>query len=989
VVLLFFLVPIYASSSGGRKMILARINRVVNGKTNFATLSMGWFKGLELTDFSFINNEGTTSVAVKRIFTRPRYLSIVTGTPALGLTILDEPVVNVKIIKPAGLESKQSAPSGQKTAVKKAGLPIERVDLVVNNGGVNVKIDSNDTQARSIQLRQIDSTVKLRPPGQTTVFDANLSVAENDKESQLRTAGQLEPGSKSWAAQTLSGDFTIEVNELDLATLGPLFALAGVDVHSQGKVSANISTGLQNGTLTKLQGKVDGTDLDITAPQLKGDRFATKNLTVRIDSHAEKEMINIDTLEIKTDWLNVTATGTVPKTIRSAADFIKPDSADNLKASFECDLAKAMSQMPHTFGLKETAEVTAGRLTGNISTSVEKTRKIITGKATLWVLEGKFPIKTILLSRPIRLDTRLVSDKAGINIEKLTVDSAFASAECSGKIDALDYTANLDLAKMQSEFGQYIDIDYTAVGKLTAAGTAAISKDAVILLGSSTVKNLKITSPNGVTAYEPSAAISYDAGVDIKQSVLNVNSLNLDASFGQIGLADSTIPLGKDAVKPIALSISADVDLQKVQTFTELFAVVPEKLGLAGRLQSKQFKLLGRDQDIQLLTDATEIRNLKITYPNQVPFEQDPVTLVCDIVIDPTKKNFSELLKSVNTFELITPEIKITKVAKSQTTKAGQTKLSAEAQAEYDLATVSSLAEKFLPEQLKMKGRRKDTIKLESQYPAGQADEILANMTAKTTFGFESAEFMGLNFSPAQTDIKIEKGLLSIAPFSAMVNKGQFNLPTVAADFKQKPTLLETAEPAHIMKDVQIDDRTTTRLLKYLNPIFAGAVNVSGTANLHCEKLVLPLAEAGKNDTQIIGTVSMYDVKLQGGDLLAQLISLFGQRMHTANITVHPTRFVLQNGRLSYDDMQIDIGDNPVNFAGTIGLDQQLNMEVTLPYTFAGTTARTGQADTDRITLPLKGTLEKPELDFEKFLKQQGQKIIEEQLRKGLEKLFE
>ena len=262
-------------------------------------------------------------------------------------------------------------------------------------------------------------------------------------------------------------------------------------------------------------------------------------------------------------------------------------------------------------------------------------------------------------------------------------------------------------------------------------------------------------------------------------------------------------------------------------------------------------------------------------------------------------------------------------------------------------------------------------------------------MTAETTFGFDAAEFMGLNFGPVQTDIKIEKGLLSIAPFSAKVNTGQFNLPATTADFKQKPTLLATAEATQIIKDIQIDDRTTAAPLKYLNPIFAGAVNVSGTANLHCEKLVLPLAGANKNDAEIIATVSMNNVKLQGGDLLTQLISLSDRKMRAANITVHPTRFILQKGRLSYDNMQIDIGENPVNFAGVIGLDKQLNMDITLPYTFAGLTVKTGQAGTDRITLTLKGTLDKPELDLDKFLQQQTQKLIEEQLLKGLEKLFE
>jgi len=79
-------------------------------------------------------------------------------------------------------------------------------------------------------------------------------------------------------------------------------------------------------------------------------------------------------------------------------------------------------------------------------------------------------------------------------------------------------------------------------------------------------------------------------------------------------------------------------------------------------------------------------------------------------------------------------------------------------------------------------------------------------------------------------------------------------------------------------------------------------------------------------------------------------------------ITIHPTDFVVRDGFLSYNDMQMDIGDSPVNFAGRSGLDESLDMKVTLPYTFEGRTAKTGYENDRRVTVPLKGTLSDPKL---------------------------
>lgn len=168
----------------------------------------------------------------------------------------------------------------------------------------------------------------------------------------------------------------------------------------------------------------------------------------------------------------------------------------------------------------------------------------------------------------------------------------------------------------------------------------------------------------------------------------------------------------------------------------------------------------------------------------------------------------------------------------------------------------------------------------------------------------------------------------------------------------------------------------------YLNPVFADAVNVSGVANLECERLAIPLAGATKNDIEIVGTVSIDGLRLQASPLLDMVLSVVGTRTRGQVITIRPTKFTVRDGSVKYDDMQMDVGDNPVNFKGVIGLDKTLDMTVTLPYTYEGRTVRVGQADAgDRVSVPLKGTLNKPELDL-------GRMLQEQLIERGLRELF-
>jgi len=133
----------------------------------------------------------------------------------------------------------------------------------------------------------------------------------------------------------------------------------------------------------------------------------------------------------------------------------------------------------------------------------------------------------------------------------------------------------------------------------------------------------------------------------------------------------------------------------------------------------------------------------------------------------------------------------------------------------------------------------------------------------------------------------------------------------------------------------------------------------------------------------------MNRVRLQGSNLLGQILTTSGGDPRGTDMTIHPTRFVLQKGFLRYEDMQVDVGDNPVNFKGVIGLDKSLDMTATLPYTTRGRTARVGRETSGRrIILPIKGTVDAPELDVGKLIEDQLKGQLEEQLNKALEDLF-
>jgi hypothetical protein len=924
ILLVVFLVPTIISSREGRKVIMAKISTVAKGNANCDALSMGWFKGISMKDFRFNDNTGQIAASAKQVSARPHYLSLLAGAIS--------------------------------------------VDIAVDDG--NVKLTG--PKAQTVELSQINSQVNLRPPGSKTAFNIGMVVADKTGESKITAEGNISPKT-GWSLQGASGNLDVDINDLDIASLKPVFTLAGIDIQANGRISAVLQGELENGRLKNLNADIKGKNLDVTAAQLKGDRFKTDVLDAKIEMKDSNGLMNINKFDVHTDWADVNAAGVVPTTLASLIDFTKADSPYNLKGNFDCNLAAVLSQMPHTLGLKETVKITSGRLNGDIET-YSAARKGIRSSINLTGLEGTVDGKKIVLSEPLVADAEITSDDKGIKIDKLDISASFAKISCAGAGQLLNCSADVDLTKFQTELGQFVNTGpYKLAGLVNAKAKLSIKEERITAAGTSAVKDLRLTSTDGSSAYEPAADLSFDAALDRKENVLDINSLKLTAGFGEINTKSASLPLGEEAAKPLSLPLSAHIDLQKIQPFAVLLASFPKEMQLAGVLDSDML-LSAEKNDYRIVTEATKITNLKISYPQQQPFEQAEVLLTADIRLNPVDKTRTIKL------QLTSSQIKI-KGNYNQTISGGNAKLDGQANCEYDWAALSTIAAPYIPKGLTLRGQRKDNITFTSQYPANQPEKLLDNLNTSAKVGFQSAEYMGLNLGPTDVDIQVNNGLLKIAPFSSTLNNGRLNFAG-EADFRATPKVFKTPGTLRILENVQIDDRITKKLLLYLNPIFADAVDVTGTANFNCDKLVIPLTGSA-NEAEMIGTVSIDQMRLQESGLLGQILSFTQAGTQGQIITIHPTQFVLEKGFLRYDNMQMDIGSNPFNFSGTIGLDKSLKMTITLPYTLQGKTIRADRESAgSRITAVIKGTVDKPQLDIGKLIEEQA-------MQKGMELLLE
>ena len=969
IVLVVLLIPVALSSRGFTQWIQAKISSSTGGQADIGDLSVGWLKGVRVANFSFRGQNGWAAVDIDRITAQPSYGRLLSGTLAVNRAEVDQPRVAVDLRqKPPSTTTGPSIDLNELARVR---------DLVVRDGSVQV----TDTGGQTAKITDLNSDVRMRPPGQTSRFNAAMVVAQAQGPAKVQAAGQVTPNKKTgWSLTGTSGDITVEVNDLNLNSVAPFLDMAGVQVQAQGQISANITGALQNGQIENLNATINGRNVDITGAALKGDRLQTSQLNVRASLAQAKDVIDVNQLDVRTDWATLSAAGTVPKTARSLTQLTASGSPYDLKGKFDVNLASLLSQMPNTIGVRKGTQITGGRATGSIDTITQAGRPVIVAKAQVAGLTGVVNDKKLDLTQPMTAVVQLSSDQQGAQLQGLNVSTPFAQVNASGSFKQIKYDGQVDLKAFQSELGSFVNLgSYAMTGQVTSKGQVSIGDQATDITGTLSTRQLVVASPDGNSISEPQATANFALGIDRKNQVVAVDTLTADTSLASISIKKAQIPFGQKSPAPMNLNVLLNrLDLSRLKPYALLFATFPKQLTLGGIAQS-QVNVTSEKGIYHISSTGTQIQNLQVISAGKEPFRQNPVTATFDVYIDPAQKTINRA-----SWQVKSPQITI-KGQLTQTSQASTTKAQGAVDAQVDWAAVSPLVAGFVPGQLSLVGQRQVSLNFTSTYPANEPNLLLANLNGKTAFGFDQARYMGLDFGPTEVNIQVQNGLMQIQPFSTAVNNGKLNFAG-QADLRKTPAILTIAAPQHLVQAVQINTETTERLLKYVNPVFANAVNVTGIANFDLEQLAVPLTSGGAAKPEVTGTLWIDKLELGASNILNDILKVGGQSLRGEVLTVHPTNLVLRNGVVQYSDMQIDVGNNPINFRGSVGPNGVLNLSVVLPYTLEGRTVRVGQEQGagQRIVVPLTGTVTKPQLNLQELVKSQ----LQQQIQKGLEELF-
>ena len=271
------------------------------------------------------------------------------------------------------------------------------------------------------------------------------------------------------------------------------------------------------------------------------------------------------------------------------------------------------------------------------------------------------------------------------------------------------------------------------------------------------------------------------------------------------------------------------------------------------------------------------------------------------------------------------------------------------------------------------------------------------DLAAEGAVAWDSARIYSLTLGKAVLEPTLRDGVL-VLPVTTMDAQGGTARVAATLDFRADEPTLTLPEALQALENVPVSRQLGSGLLSRINPVFFEPQRLTGRLSLLLDNLELPLGEDMKLRATARGRLALKDANIQsgaiGGQLLGNLLGLGGlTKTGLQPIRISDLVFEIKDGRVHYENLAMIFGGTlEMQFSGSVGLDDTLDLTVSLPVLprQLESLVKLGSPDTiarrlgaDELAGLLKqlpvlgkrgldihitGTRQKPRLDFRKVL---------------------
>ncbi|MCE5268702.1 MAG: hypothetical protein LLG00_12530 [Planctomycetaceae bacterium] len=452
-----------------------------------------------------------------------------------------------------------------------------------------------------------------------------------------------------------------------------------------------------------------------------------------------------------------------------------------------------------------------------------------------------------------------------------------------------------------------------------------------------------------VTINEPQAAVGVAGSWDKKSSTLRLDPAVVSTATLAVAANDVVVAMPPDGPTQVAGTLKYQGDLARLkQWLSDPKTASPCRVAgqLSGTAQLRPAAGL-------LQGEATaRVVNLAVIDAAGQQFQEPAVSLKAAGQYDSKSQSLA-----LERLELVSSAVAAAAAGRAAPV-SGHHEAKVTGQVRYDLERVCGLLRPYIGTTVRLTGQGSSDVWY--QGPLAGAEALAAGQ-AQAGLRWDQADVGGVLLGRGELKATMQNGAVQVTPLDLSVNQGRVHL---APRLRLTPELDVALPAGPLAERIEISPAMCASMLKYAAPALANVSSARGTFSVVLDTCRIPLSDPKKCDAS--GRLHIHTIEVASGPLLKELTVLLGRDAPARLRQESVVAFRVQNGRVYHEGMELQFPDLTVRTSGWVGFDKSLDIVAEMPVPpkwLVGNTTVTQAMRNQVIRLPIKNTIDKPQLD--------------------------
>jgi hypothetical protein len=282
--------------------------------------------------------------------------------------------------------------------------------------------------------------------------------------------------------------------------------------------------------------------------------------------------------------------------------------------------------------------------------------------------------------------------------------------------------------------------------------------------------------------------------------------------------------------------------------------------------------------------------------------------------------------------------------------------------------------------------------RISASFPNRRLEGALETLSGDLSIQIDELDVFGMRLGHAALLARAANGQFRLEPIDATLNEGQLHLePEVERD-AEGHRWLRLGKSSHLEGAV-INDEVSHRVVSYAAPVLDRATRVKGRISATLSEAVFPLSAPSGARARVAGNLILDNVRFVPGGLAERLLLVFDAADHPLVIVRDSVAIRIEDRKVHQKGMNISVADlASIALDGSVDFDKNLDLVagLTMGRSAPSAGALTPVLQNTRIDIPIKGTMQNPQIDthgFKDRLAEMGKKFVGNSLEAGLDGL--